>query len=79
MYAQNNAAGQRQADFGKMLQNCENYDKDVRHTGALDLCNEINKSADQLEESLEKKICSAFIRHLEDDSMEVKSNAVKCI
>ena len=76
MYAHNN---ERAAAFGRMLENCANYDKDVRHTGALDLCNEITKSTDQLEETLEKRICSAFIQHLEDDSMEVKSNAVKCI
>ena len=30
--------------FAKMLENCANFDKDVRHTGALDLCNEICKS-----------------------------------
>ena len=62
-----------------MLENCGNFDKDVRHTGALDLCNEICKTSDQLEENLEKRICAAFIQHLEDESMEVKSNAVKCI
>jgi hypothetical protein len=49
-----------------MLENCKHYDPDIRHTGALDLCTEILKSQDQLEESLEKKICSAFIAHLED-------------
>lgn len=32
--------------FAKMLENCSNFDKDVRHTGALDLCNEICKTAD---------------------------------
>ena len=76
MYAHNN---ERAAAFQKMLENCGNYDKDVKHTGALDLCNEIVKSPEQLEETLEKRICSAFIAHLQDDSMEVKSNAVKCI
>jgi hypothetical protein len=43
MYAQNN---ERTAAFGKMLDNCANFDKDVRHTGALDLCNEVSKSAE---------------------------------
>lgn len=62
-----------------MLENCKNFDSDVRHTGALDLCNEVVKSLEQLEESLEKKICSAFIAHLEDKALEVKSNAVRCI
>lgn len=76
MYAHNN---ERAAAFNKMLENCKNFDKDVRHTGALDLCNEIMKSQEQLEENLEKRICAAFIQHLTDDSIEVKSNAVKCI
>ena len=67
------------AAFVKMLENCKHYDPDIRHTGALDLCGEIVKSSEPLEESLEKKICSAFISHLEDKSLEVKSNAVKCI
>lgn len=62
-----------------MLDNCANFDKDVRHTGALDLCNMIASSAEQQEENLEKRVCTAFITHLVDESMEVKSNAVKCI
>ena len=33
-------------DVQKMLDNCANFDKDVRHTGALDLCNMIASSAE---------------------------------
>ena len=62
-----------------MLKNCENYDKDIRHTGAHDLCNEIIQASGALEEVTEKRICAAFIKHLTDDSVEVKSNAVRCI
>jgi hypothetical protein len=76
MYSTQN---ERSAAFAKMLENCKNYDKDIRYTGANDLCNEIVKSTEPLEESLEKRICSAFVQHLEDSSVEVKSNAVKCI
>jgi hypothetical protein len=65
--------------IAKMLENCKHYDKDYRHTGAHDLCNEILNSNEPHEESLEKRICAAFIGHLTDDSIEVKSNAVKCI
>ena len=63
----------------KMLENCGHFDKDYRHTGAHDLCNEVLNSPDLLEETLEKKICAAFIKHLTDESIEVKSNAVRCI
>lgn len=62
-----------------MLENCENFDNDIRFTGANDLCNEIMKASDKLEESVERRICSAFIKQLDDTNLEVKSNAVKCI
>ena len=62
-----------------MLENCKHYDKDYRHTGAHDCCNEILNSVEPLEESFEKRICQAFIAQLIDESVEVKSNAVKCI
>jgi hypothetical protein len=62
-----------------MLENCKNYDKDYRHTGALDLCNEILNTSDTMDEATEKRICTAFIAHLTDESIEIKSNAVKCI
>ena len=62
-----------------MLDDCKNFDSDVRFTGALDLCNEVEKANEPLEENLERRICEAFVKHLVDDSSEVKSNAVKCI
>jgi hypothetical protein len=76
MYSNQNSRNQQ---FATSLENCKNFDKDVRYTGANDLCNEIVKSAEPLEESLEKRICTAFVSHLEDNSVEVKSNAVRCI
>ena len=76
MYSNQNSRNQQ---FATSLENCKNFDKDVRYTGANDLCNEIVKSAEPLEESLEKRICTAFVSHLEDSSVEVKSNAVRCI
>lgn len=46
---------------------------------ASDLCAEIMKSNVLLEEGMEKRICSAFISHLDDKSLDVQGNAVKCI
>lgn len=60
------SSSEKTNSFVTMLENCTNYDPDIRLTGALDLCSAIEKSQDQLEESNEKKICSAFINHLED-------------
>ena len=49
--------------------------------GAMDLCAELIKVAEtsKVEETLEKRICSAFVKHLEDPSIDVQSNAVKSI
>ena len=65
--------------INQMLENCAHYDKDYRHTGAHDLCNEIERSQEVMDEGIEKRICAAFISHLVDVSLEVKSNAVRCI
>jgi hypothetical protein len=46
---------------------------------ATDLCAEILKSNQSIEEGLEKRICAAFIAHLNDTSLDVQGNAVKCI
>ena len=64
--------------IAQALENCNSYDKDIRHTGAHDLQNLICNAESQLDETLEKRICAAFVQHLEDKSVEVRSNAVKC-
>lgn len=48
---------------------------------ALDLCSEMIKMAEtqKIEESLERRICSAFVKHLTDTSLDVQTNAVKSI
>jgi len=49
--------------------------------GALDLCNELVKMAEsqKIEDSMEKRVIAAFVKHLNDSSIDVQSNAVKCI
>ena len=49
--------------------------------GALDLCNELIKISEttKIEDSTEKRIIAAFVKHLNDTSIDVQSNAVKCI
>jgi len=46
---------------------------------ATDLCAEMLKQDAQLDEAMEKRICTAFMSHLEDSSLDVQGNAVKCI
>ena len=67
-----------QEKIAQMLENCNHFDKDIRHTGAHDLCKLICSSESQIDETLEKRICAAFVKHLEDKSVEVRANAVKC-
>jgi disulfide oxidoreductase YuzD len=48
---------------------------------ALDLCAEMIKMSEtqKIEEALERRICSAFVKHLTDSSLDVQTNAVKSI
>ena len=79
MYSAASSSNQSQSQkIAEALENCKHFDKDNRHTGAYDLCNIICKSEGLVEEALEKRICAAFVKHLEDSSVEVKSNAVRC-
>ena len=64
-----------------LLKQCEDHDKDARFMGALDLCAEMIRLHEfsKIEEAMEKRICSAFIKHLNDTSLDVQTNAVKSI
>ena len=62
-----------------MLTDCDNFDPDVRATGAFDLCAAILKQQDPFDESTEKKIVQMWIKHLGEESVQVKGNAVRCI
>jgi hypothetical protein len=70
-----------QADIMDLLKRCEDFDKDNRYMAALDLTTVLVKVSEhqKIEEALERRICAAFMKQLEDDSVEVSSNAVKSI
>mmetsp|Transcript_14247 Transcript_14247/g.24233 ORF Transcript_14247/g.24233 Transcript_14247/m.24233 type:complete len:247 (-) Transcript_14247:3045-3785(-) len=65
----------------ELLNQCEHHDKDNRYMAAMDLCNEMLRisECDKIEEAMERRICSAFIKHLKDQSPDVQSIAVKSI
>ena len=48
---------------------------------ALDLQQTMKKMAEtqKIDEAMERRICAAFIKHLEDKSLDVQSNAVRSI
>eukprot|EP00357_Protocruzia_adherens_P030504 CAMPEP_0115033814 /NCGR_PEP_ID=MMETSP0216-20121206/40191_1 /TAXON_ID=223996 /ORGANISM="Protocruzia adherens, Strain Boccale" /LENGTH=1233 /DNA_ID=CAMNT_0002412403 /DNA_START=112 /DNA_END=3813 /DNA_ORIENTATION=- len=63
----------------QLLQDAEDYDKDKRYMAASDLCQELLKDSTKLDVTIEKRICSAFLKQLDDQSIDVQGNAVKCI
>lgn len=62
-----------------LLQNMENWDKDKRFMAASDLTNEITQTTQALDLQLQKSVCQAFLKQLEDQSIDVQGNAVKCL
>eukprot|EP00820_Chromera_velia_P021752 Cvel_30288.t1-p1 / transcript=Cvel_30288.t1 / gene=Cvel_30288 / organism=Chromera_velia_CCMP2878 / gene_product=Cullin-associated NEDD8-dissociated protein 1, putative / transcript_product=Cullin-associated NEDD8-dissociated protein 1, putative / location=Cvel_scaffold4294:2957-10441(+) / protein_length=611 / sequence_SO=supercontig / SO=protein_coding / is_pseudo=false len=61
------------------LEKMVDWDKDQRFMAASDLCTEIVNSNTPLEQSIQKRVCLAFLKQLEDASIDVQGNAVKCI
>jgi len=47
--------------------------------GAYNLANLMVSGEQKIDEALEKRICQAFMKHLDDVSLDVQSNAVNCI
>ncbi|CAD7966867.1 unnamed protein product [Amoebophrya sp. A120] len=74
--------GTNVGSFSQLLgdQGMENYDKDVRFMAASDLTQQITTQQNQpLEVNMQKRISNAFLHQLEDASIEVQGNAVKCL
>lgn len=61
-----------------LLKDMEHGDQDNREMAATDMCTEIVKGA-KLDPGLEKAVCTAYIKQLEDVSINVRDNVVKCI
>jgi cullin-associated NEDD8-dissociated protein 1 len=63
----------------QLLEEMENWDKDKRFMAASDLMQEITMSNQSLDLHLQKKVCQSFLKQLEDQSIDVQGNAVKCL
>eukprot|EP00400_MALV-I_sp_L67-5_P001314 gene1314-586_t len=66
-------------EFNQNLEDLENWDKDQRFMAAADLRDKICQSAQPLDLHLQKRICQGFLTQLEDASIDVQANAVKCL
>lgn len=67
------------ANVSSLLEEMENWDKDKRFMAASDLMHEVTLSNQVLDIHLQKRVCSAFLKQLEDQSIDVQGNAVKCL
>ena len=65
--------------LGNLLSEMESWDKDRRFMAASDLTTDICASKYGLDVALQKRVCHAFLKQLEDASIEVQGNAVKCL
>jgi len=63
----------------QLLEEMGNWDKDKRFMAASDLMQEITGSNQSLDLHLQKNVCQAFLKQLEDQSIDVQGNAVKCL
>ncbi len=64
--------------IANLLKDMEHGDQDNREMAATDMCTEILKGV-KLDSTLEMSVCQAYIKQLEDTSVNVRGNAVKCI
>ena len=61
-----------------LLEKTADWDKDERYMATNDLCSELNKDI-KIDENMEKRICAAVLKQLDDQSNDVQSVAVKCL
>lgn len=72
-------AGMSQTTITQLLDDMDNWDKDKRFMAASDLMQEITTSNTFPLVHLHKRVCQAFLKQLEDQSIDVQGNAVKCL
>ncbi|KAF0689987.1 Aste57867_18631 [Aphanomyces stellatus] len=64
--------------FVALLEKTTDFDKDERYMATSDLCNELQQDV-ELGPDLERKVCAAVLKQLDDKSNDVQSIAVKCL
>ena len=62
-----------------LLKEAKEYDPDKRFMAANDLCAELLKDQEVIDGAIVKQICSVFLTQLDDISIDVQGNAVRCI
>lgn len=67
------------ARIDALVKDAKEYDPDKRFMAANDLCAELLKDQEGMDSALVKQICSIFLTQLDDISIDVQGNAVRCI
>ena len=58
-----------------LLEEMSNWDKDKRYMAASDISAEIEKSSQAMDLHMQKKICQAFLKQLDDQSIDVHAHS----
>jgi len=66
------------ANLGELLEKTADWDKDERYMATSDLCAELQKDV-KIDASMERRVCTAILKRLDDPSNDVQSIAVKCL
>ncbi|CAM9180295.1 unnamed protein product, partial [Choristocarpus tenellus] len=64
--------------LNSLLEKTSNWDKDERYMATNDLCNELQKDI-KIDATMERRICAAVLKQLDDNSNDVQTIAVKCL
>ena len=70
--------GDKMSSIDVLLEKTSHWDKDERYMATNDLCSELSKDA-KMDENVERRICAAVLKQLDDKSNDVQSVAVKCL
>jgi cullin-associated NEDD8-dissociated protein 1 len=62
--------------FARLYLQTADWDKDERYMATSDLCAELQKDV-KIDANMERRICSAVLKQLDDTSNDVQSIAVK--
>jgi cullin-associated NEDD8-dissociated protein 1 len=62
-----------------LVDEMENWDKDKRFMAASDLAQQVQEAGSSLDVHWQKRVCAAYLKQIEDSSIDVQGNAVKCL
>ena len=77
--SRSNAYGDGGRDLAYLIKQTSNYDKDERYMATNDIASILTSGEIKIDVRMERAICSAILKQLDDTSNDVQSIAVKCL